>query len=241
MVVIDPCTYLICVLKRMGRRFVEERRDTEGVLVEQLVERLSRTRDAEQLLQRLYRVNGLDQFALALMWLTTHTRLDSNGRQEELLEYEIQMLCSILLGEPRDRAEQQAGVTYDFGDLDEALDRFSRCIADVKRRLTRGGKLLRLDEDVVHRIKQESLLLQSAARFAEDNDVVRFCESLDHFLEYVMEHRLLGDVRVLNVIDNANLTLQTVMGIRVAEDRHALHQTSALLIYPETIFNQLPS
>jgi hypothetical protein len=71
-------------------------------------------------------------------------------------------------------------------------------------------------------------------------DVVKFCTSFDHFLAYAAERKLLFDERTITVMDQANVTLQTVMGIGFTEELHALDQTIALLRMPEKLFQPPP-
>jgi hypothetical protein len=80
--------------------------------------------------------------------------------------------------------------------------------------------------------------LRAAASAERNDDVERFGKALGSFLEYAMGQNLLGDVRVVNLIENASLTLQTTVETLGADDYDALHQTTLLLEHPVTLLEQ---
>ncbi|RPH35139.1 hypothetical protein EHM92_06755 [bacterium] len=92
-----------------------------------------------------------------------------------------------------------------------------------------------MPETVLERVIGEAALLRLIASAQQSRDIARFAHALTFFATHVLEHGILQDVRVLQVIGTANLTLQTVLETAGAEDFDSLYQTIALLESPRTL------
>lgn len=233
-------SFLLRVLRRMETRLRDGQRHIESEIVGKLIQKLSAAENIDDALEDLYCVDGFDRFALGLMWTLRSPLLHVNGLQEELLEYEIDTLCSLVVEQqgqgstrlPADRLGQRK----DQESFQVILHRFGRLIGDLKRKLTLEGKYGGLEESMVSRILTEASALAGSAAMSSRIEVVEFSRGLSEFLQFVLDHQLLGDVRVLNILDSANLTLQTVAAAKGVEDADSLRQTTELLQHPDGLF-----
>jgi len=224
-------TYLMRVLQRMEERLTEEGHRQEATLVAQITSHLSLSPDIGSELDRLHAVDGFEQLSLALMWIWSNRQGLMNGNQQEILGYDAETLYRTVLPD-QDESEDRPSKPPGAGTLRLTLQEFSRLVADIRRRAVASGRGRALPEDQLWRIitALEGLRL-SAVREAEA-DVVSFCDALGIFVEFVIDHHLYSDPRVLGLIDNANLTLQTVVGGNIPEERGSLQQTIELLKHP---------
>jgi len=233
-------TYLIRVLQVVEKELDAEARHGESALVGKLVQQVLSTDDLDGLLERLYCVDGLEKFALGLMWMISIDFGRNNGMQSDRFSYDVENLRSLLLADSK-RGTSASG-RYVSGNaaavvrMDEGLYKFGRFVGEIKRRLTIGESFQGFDEDIIYRLMGETAFLKDVARGAEETEVVRFCEALVCFLEYVIEHRLMADIRALQILSYSDLTLQTVMATAGAGDRDSLQRTIELLQQPAKLF-----
>jgi hypothetical protein len=78
----------------------------------------------------------------------------------------------------------------------------------------------------------ECAALETVAQELELTDAVRFCRSFGKFVRFAVEDHPPGDERVLNVLEAANMTIQTVLESYGAEDFEALQNMITLLEDP---------
>ncbi len=232
-------TYLIRVLKRLESRLDAEGYRAEAGIISGIVANLGETERLQDELERLFSVDGLEQLALGLMWLQAKERTPLNGIQDEVVNYEVEMLRMVFLADPEDEHEGRPPASRQTPEpLSEALVEFSRLIADLRRRLTGGGRFQGFSEELAWRVLDQMSRLRGAALLKGNREVERFCDALAGFLEYVVRNRIFSDVRVLSVMNNANLTLQTVVGGEIPEEQASLDQTIELLKHPSTFFGK---
>lgn len=231
-------TYLLRVLQRLESRLGSERWTAEAASIGQLADRLSKADSIQEELDTLLRTEGMEQLAVGLMWLSSQEMPPSNGLLGEVVDHQVEMLRRILLADPDEEVEERRPVSPRNGgvSLNTALIEFSRHIADLRRRLSGGGKFQGFSEEAAWRILDQLAVLRETARSTQNLDVPRFCDALGEFLEYVVAQRIFADIRVLGVIDAANRTLQTVVAGEIPEERQSLEQTIALLKHPSTFF-----
>lgn len=232
-------TYLIRVLHGVEEKLEGEGHHREATLISRLTSKFSTSRDIQKDLDELLSVDGMEQLALALMWVRSRSRYSLNGLHQEMIDYDVTTVSEMVIDageeEPEDLPESE-----DPGSLRAALPEFSRTIADIGRRVVVGGSFRGIPEDLLWRLKAEVETLRLSAVRDAVVDVIRFCDAFDLFIGYVLNQNLLGDARVIGVVQNANLTLQTVIGGGIPEDRRSLDQTIELLKKPSSFFEQKP-
>jgi hypothetical protein len=228
-------TYLLRVLQRLEQRLTEEDHYHAAGTVRRIADNLSSAENLQEALENLLRVEDLEQFAIGLMWMHARERGSSNGIQDEVVNHEVETLRRILLADPEDEEAPSSG-THPSGSLHTALVDFSRLVADMRRRLT--GRTNGFNEEQVWRVQEQVSVLREAALSKRNGEVVRFCDAMTSFLDYVVLHRLSSDPRVLAIIDSANRTLQTVVAGGIPEERDSLEQTIELLKQSSTFFGE---
>ena len=234
-------TYLIRVLKQLEARLGTEGCNAESVSVGDLAERLSTTANVQEEFERLFRDEGMEQLAIGLMWLASQDMAQLNGLLDEVVDHQVSTLRRILLLDPDDENEERRiGPSYNDGPgpLNLALIEFSRHVADLRRRLTGGGKFQGFSEEAAWRLLDKLEVLRDTALARANEEVPRFCDALGGFIDYVVRNKIFSDVRVLGVVDNANRTLQTVVAGEIPEERQSLEQTIELLRHPSTFFGK---
>ncbi|MDH4069963.1 MAG: hypothetical protein OEV30_06025 [Ignavibacteria bacterium] len=232
-------TYLIRVLHGVEEKLEGEGHRREATLVSQLTSKFSASLDIQKDLDELLSVDGMEQLALALMWVRSRDRHGLNGLHQEVIDYDVNTLMQALIEQWADDGEDTPEPVPP-ASFREVLPEFSLVIAELARRAVVSGSFRGIPEEYLWKLKAGVDTLRLSAVREAEVDVIRFCDALDLFLGYVLKHRLLTDLRVIGVIQSANLTLQTVIGGRIPEDRGSLDQTIELLMRPSLFFEQKP-
>jgi hypothetical protein len=102
-------------------------------------------------------------------------------------------------------------------------------VEELNRRSFDADSFKEIDQDSLYRVLNESAALRHCAEVVENQDVVRFAEAFSTLVQFVVEQQVLRDVRVVNLLANANLTLQTILESAGEEDYDSLQQTIELL------------
>lgn len=230
-------SYIVRLLRKLEMSLLNNRYQVEGAMMGKIIHKISHADNVENELESLYSVKGLDQFALRLMWSMEKRGQAVNGLDGKVIDYEVEALSSLLTGSTSDeQSSPKEGLEWHFVQtLDgfyDALHKFGRVIEETQRKSYDGDSFRGIDQDVLFRLLHEAASLEEAARSAHKDDVVMFAKGLSHFVQYVADRGLFKDVRFMNIVDNANLTLQTVMEAAGTEDRDSLQQTIALLQHP---------
>jgi hypothetical protein len=228
-------------MKQLEARLGAEGYRAEAGAVGNIAERLSGAQNIQEELERLMRTEGMEQLAMGLMWLASQEMAPLNGLLEEMVEYQVNTLRKILLADPDDEPEESQTVSGEInvpGPLNRALIAFSRHVADLKRRLTGGGRFQGFSEELAWRMLDQIGELRQAALMKQNSDVPRFCDALAEFLDYVVRNKIFTDIRVLGMIDSANRTLQTVVAGEIPEEQQSLEQTIELLRHPSIFFGK---
>jgi len=236
-------SYIVRLLRRVEAELVENRQQVAGEMLDKMIQKVSRADDISQALELLYSVRGFDQFALRLMWSLERHGIQFGGMDESVLEYEVESLGACMQQcvngrEPAvDGRQQELSVEEALDGFYEALHRFGRAIEDLKRPSLHSEKSSDSPVERLYRILNETAGLQEAAESVGKEDVVRFTGAYAGFVQYVLDHDTAGDVRVVNVLDNANLTLQTVQDAAAGEDIDSLQQIIELLRRPQELLD----
>jgi hypothetical protein len=233
--------YIVRVLRRVETALRDDECHTESATLGKIIHKLSRAENVVDGLELLYAVRGLDQFVLRLMWSLEHASTASNELNSDVLDNEVETLTSIykaamLNGRTPSRKEKEADKTASVGLLYDALHDFGRVVEDVRRGSFDGEQFRGIDEERLFRILQATGSLQRAAGVAGHDEVVRFSGACSGFVQYSLDHALVHDVRIINMLENANITLQTSLATG-GEDLDSLQQTIELLQAPERLLS----
>lgn len=234
-------SYIVHLLRKVEAACENGALRSQRLMIGKAVYRVSRAEDVREALQRLYCVRGFDRFALRLMWLFEHARGHTDRFETAAIEYDVEMLLACLAG--RDSASGAAGqgAPIDVGAVEsletfhDQLHRFGKVLDSVRRRAFVGDVYQGLTEDALDSIRSEAELLERAALPAGQHDVGRFARACVDFLQYAQDHALSGDVRIINMLENANLTLQTVLAAKGTEEYDSLQKNIELLQNPRDL------
>ena len=92
-----------------------------------------------------------------------------------------------------------------------------------------------VEESRIYDILNELASLGEQAADAGKRDLSQFVSACSGFAQYVLDNSRLHDVRVVNILDNANITLQTVFETTGVEDNDSLQSTIQLLKQPKDL------
>lgn len=121
--------------------------------------------------------------------------------------------------------------------LEAAVRAFSAAVAAITHESFAGERFRGVQESSIRALMRNVERLHDTAMVSGDTDVTRFSEASSGFLMYLLEHRLFNDVRVVNFLDNASLTLHTAIETRIADDVDSLQQMAELLSNPAALFD----
>lgn len=232
--------YIVRLLRRVETSLAEDFRHAESEMLGKVIHQIVQSDDVHTALEHLYAVEGFDDIALRLMWLVERARPKENGVQELVLEHDAGVLRALFLsavnGKPqagRTVAQHVALVESEFYDV---LHQFGRSVESLRNESHEGEVFTTIPDDRLFNVLDAAGKLREAAAGTAREDVVRFSSALSDFIHYVLDHERSDDVRVIHVLDNANLTLQTVLAAAGMEDFDSLRQTTDLLQYPRSLF-----
>lgn len=235
-------SYLVRLLRKTEAALVARRRQHAGTMVARIIDRLSKADDVSDALGVLYSVQGFDLLALRLMWILERREKERNGQATEVMEHEAEGLATVVDGCINGKQEETLvelpeihATTLDA--FYEALHRFGRSVQELRRRSFDGDTFRRADTEALYRILSEAASLKEVAVRDGKRDVEHFAEALSGFVQHAIDADRTSDVRVVNVLDNANLTLQTVLEAAGAEDYDSLQQTIELLQRPQDLLD----
>ena len=228
-----PQSYIVRLLRKVEASLMNGRRQAELTMLEKIIHRISHAENVREELETLYSVQGFDEFALRLMWSYEREGIESNTLESGLIDYEVEtleaLLRSVRNGEKKKEEVREIPPPKPLDDFHEELHKFGRSVEDLRRKSFDDDKFKGLDQDLLYRVLNESTSLQHYATQAGKTDVVRFADSFSALVQFVLDRRLFGDVRVVHLLENANLTLQTIVETVGAEDYDSLQQTIELL------------
>lgn len=231
-------SYIVRLLRRTETLLLEEHREIQARVLGRIIQNLARADDVYPSLDRLYSVEGFDSFALRLMMSLDRLEDVDQETPPAILEYEARLLCAELQnGLNGHRKHSQTphlppgGETAFYG----ILHRFGRTIEDFKRKTLDEDTFKEIQPVYLDKILLDASSLEQAASSASKHDVVVFARVFIAFIQFVQQQQLYYDVRVVHLMNNANLTLQTVLEAVGAEDYETLNQTIELLRNPHDV------
>ncbi len=232
--------YIMRVLRRLESLLIDTGHQVEGGRVGLIVQRFSKSDDVRGVLAELYQVEGYDRFAMRLLYYGETVRdALSEKPDERLLEYHVKELYATLLtSSPVQEAhrEKDGNAALAPGDLSRSLDEFDTGLQAMKRSAYTDDSFNGIERSVLERLLQLVNDLGEVARKERSRDIAKFSAACSTFLRFVLDRGLHKDVRVFNILDNAGLTLQTVLQAVGEENIDSLHQMVQLLEDPSTLF-----
>ncbi len=226
-------TYLTTLLGTLESTCKGNGRPQLAGALARIKQRLAAAPDLPQALKELARVKEWQEFAIRLAWcLQERASLRPEVGEEALLSFHAEELRSACASSVREVKPEPTRHSMDF---EEALLEFGKATEGIKRGSFQNGEFTTIPRAQLDTIRQRLETLRLIAESETNEDVQKFCSALTLFLEYATDHDLLGDVRVANLLDNANLTIQTVHSAVGAEEYDALHQMIQLLESPGTL------
>lgn len=161
------------------------------------------------------------------------------GLENGVMDYHAEVLAHLLLGEPEGCGNGDRAVTLS-GEVDRmsiSLHRFGRIIEEMKRAAFGASEFKGVAEELLRNLVTELAALKCNSLSSGRKDTGEFAAAAIAFVQYVMEHSLLRDVRVVNILDNANCTVQTVLEMPGIEDDDSLHTMTQLLGQPKQLLD----
>jgi hypothetical protein len=236
--------YLRDLLDALQTMLHVESRGAEAALVATLRRKLLLADDPVRALEEFYAVKGCDRFALRLLWYVEESpSVPTTPQNDAVTAFRVWQLSGDLArsfpeSPPSAEGQTRAGQT---GDWEEALRRFGIALDALRRDAFDEGRFVGLRRSFFDAIEHETDTLYEVAGAQKNEEVVRFAAAFKQFIQYLCQENLLSDVRVLNFLESANLTLQTAVHTLGPDDFDSLHQTTELLKNPATLFDVPPS
>lgn len=235
-------SYIIRLLRKVETWLGEHGHSPEASKVGKIVQKLAQADEIHTALCTLYHVDQFDQFALRLMWYLDKAERGDLALDGSVMDHQAEALSLMLLESLRNgQAETSPSTPKTLPDqvdsLYDSLHKFGRAVEELKRNSLEGGTFAGIPENQVYEILSELASLKESASAASKEDVVQFASACSGFIHHVLDSGLLQDVRIVNLLDNANLTLQTVFEAAGIEDNDSLQSTIELLKRPEDLLN----
>jgi hypothetical protein len=209
--------------------------------VGRIVQKLAQADDIHDALNELLCVEGMEQFALRLMWLLEGAERGTMSLDDGVLDYQAMMLENLLIAKTLARGADQGTPEPTIGrEIDElyvSLHKFGRAIEGLKQHSVGEAGFKGIQESEMYALLQVLALLADQALSCGKRDLSQFAAACVGFVHYVLDNEMLHDVRVINILDNANFTLQTVFEVAGAEDLDSLTSTIELLKQPRELLD----
>ena len=230
--------HILDVLQLLESRLTSSNRSIDAGRISLVRLALSSSQHLDAALESLYGVQGYDQIALRLMW---YAEKGSDPFAPVLTEHVVSRRADELLSMLPAELPAPAGPgTGEPKSMAAAVDEFGVAVEALKAGAFREGQFSELTEELAARLRASVRPLSRAGALEENPDVGRFADAVARFLELVRARSLARDVRVVNLLDSANLTLQTAMQTHAAEDFDSLQEITRLLENPLPLLEQQP-
>lgn len=230
-------SYIVRLVRRVESWLSENDHAFEASRVGRIVQKLAQADDIHEELNVLHRVEDFDQFSLRLMWLLDVAERGHVGLENGVIDYQASSLGRLLIRGPDTKVITVLPPSNRIDELYFAIHRFGRAIEELKNHSIASGAFKEIDEVQVYHLLNEIASLEEHAVAAGKTDLSQFTAACAGFLQYVLDNSLLQDVRVVNVLDNVNFTLQTVYETAGVEDNDSLQSTIQLLKQPKDLLD----
>ncbi len=230
--------HILDVMQLLESRLTSSNRSLDAGRISLIRRALSSSQHLDAALEMLYGVQGYDQVALRLMW---YAEKGSDPFAAVLTEHVVSQRADELLSLlPTEFPAPASPGPEEPKSIAAAVDEFGVAVEALKAGSFREGQFSEVTEDLAARLRASVQPLGRAGALEENRDVTRFADAVARFLELVRARSLARDVRVVNLLDSANLTLQTVMQTHAAEDYDSLQEITRLLENPLPLLEQQP-
>ena len=239
----DPQSHIVHMLQSLELPLRDRGDRAKWQMVSSIAENIRHADDLGGALEVLYTVRGFDRFALRLMWYAEQaSAVQSESASDRLVSYQIDRLLEDLQTvEAGEEGQGESTVPPGAPDLETGIRRFATSVANVRKDAFQGTDFVGLTRPAIEALVKETESLHAAAAVERNTDVVQFSAAFARFAHFVLENGLLKDVRVINFMENASLTLETAIGTTGADDYDSLHQTTELLEKPDTLLDSRQS
>lgn len=229
--------YIVRLLRKLEFLLAQRGEQREAGRMGQIVQRIAKSDDVRAAVKTLYAVEGYDRLALRLLYYAdTLGPLLTEIPDERLIEYHVEQLDRALRGIDDSNLAGGPARHPPSQDVTGAMDQFVASVRELRKRSDPAqGTPDSIPPEQLEIILQKAHDLQLTADRENEADISRFATSVTTFVRYVIDRSLFGDVRVVNILDNAVLTLQTFLPSVGADDFDSLTQTIQLLADPATL------
>jgi hypothetical protein len=229
--------YIVRLLRKLEFLLAQQGEQREAGRMGQIVQRIARADDVRAAVKGLYAVEGYDRLALRLLYYAdTLGPLLTELPDDRLIEYHVEQLHHALQNPEGLPLVQRPTRRPPSQSLSGAIDQFVGSLRELRRGAEKEeGVFERIQSEHLRLFLQKAQDLGTTAEQENAGDVARFASSVGTFVRYVLDRSLFDDVRVVNILDNAVLTLQTVLPSIGADDFDSLTQTIQLLADPATL------
>lgn len=208
-------------------------------VVAKITDRIAAEHNAHEALQTLSRVSQFEGIALVLMWALHRWQLQGEDVEPEVVAYDVQALRKTIVDSLRPsggKKQNQFTLPPHSPALRTFYLRLRECNGQIdllRQTSIKGSMIEELSQDRLFFVLNSVVMLRDSALRLGRQDVIRFTLVFVNFLKYVLRNKLFDDVRVLNILENAGSTLQSVMDADAAPG--ALSDATELLENPETL------
>jgi len=232
-------SYIVRLLREVETRLGRNGNSMVAARVGTIAQKMAQTDDVHEALETLRHVEGFGEFALRLMWALERAEPGTQGRDAAIMEYDSTRLGDALVtGEPDAHdCEPASKFSEKVDGLSLKQHEVGRLIEGIKRGALASGTFNGIEESEMCRLHGEMSILGEQAVLSGWKDLGRLAEACCVFIQYVVDHSAYRDIRVVNVLDNANLTLQTALDSPGVEDSDSLESTISLLEQPGELLN----
>lgn len=229
--------YIVRLLRKLEFVLAQRGEQREAGRLGQIIQRIAKSDDARAAVKGLFAVEGYDRLALRLLYYAdTLGPLLTEIPDERLTEYQVEQLDHALRGADEADLTRRPARHVPSQDVTGAMDQFVAAVHELRRKAQQGGgDLDHVPRELLEALLQKAHELGATADRENEGDISRFAASVTTFVRYVIDRSLFEDVRVVNILDNAVLTLQTFLPSVGADDFDSLSQTIQLLADPATL------
>jgi len=230
--------YIVRLLRKLEFTLAEYGHQREAGRMGQIIQRIARADDVRAAVRTLYMVEGYDRLSLRLLFYSDRMGpFETELPDDSLIDYHVSKLYSTIVDSQPGEIRPSARRLPPSQDVTQGIDGFVAALRDLRRGAMEGEPFRGIQRGHLERLLQRAHDLGATADREGNLDISRFAAASSTFVRYVLDRSIYEDVRVVNILDNAVLTLQTVLPSVGADDYDSLAQTNQLLSDPATLLN----
>lgn len=232
--------HIVRLLRQVESRLGRRGQAAEASRVGKIMQKLAQTDDIHEELSTLYRVEGFSEFAVRLMWQLESVEQGAPVLENGAMDYYASVLGGLLVvAQPRNPEDTSPDMSIreEIDQMSVLLHEVGRMIEEIKRGSIESGVFKGIEESHLYKLLSELSLLGDQCVRAGRKDICHLVAACSGFIQYVVDNAIFRDVRVVNILDNTNLTLQTALETIGVEDHDALESTIQLLNQPKDLLD----